>query len=1303
MASVESRQLALCAESESHETLSLAATDASHDQIVFATSCGSLICISRTAHQVVWNLLLFSGKDSVKDNIVGLEFMMDNEVLVVGTESGELFSVSVPTQSVEVVGNVEGGIMQMSASPDGELLAIATGLGMLLLMTSDWEVFYEIPLYDHTQLEASGLLRISWRSDGKYFATLDGGTRFSSEKELRIWERDTGTLHSRSKTFPSTSLGLDWIPNGSRLASAQSQDSTAQASRIIFFERNGLERGSFDIKGAVDASIECIKWSCNSELFAVLLKCGQFDAIQIWSFSNYHWYLKQEWHYSKENDIKFGWDPEKPMCLYTWTLSGQVQLLSLCWDSAVTGDSVALVIDGSFLLVTPLALGVVPPPMSFFQLKFCTSIRTVSFHQPGEGGSLVAASLSSGAISLVALPSVDKWDVLEGLESIIPDASFLEHTQTFPCMRLLSWLDSGTLVGIVSTDCNGVPLNSDSLWPPWEQPNYSRFELLLELEIYRGEESAEEAGLCKSNWSFKCINRNILDKRVLAMANHPSKELLIHFEDGSFSSYTSKRGLVKDVAEVPLKNLVFPSLWIQPLVAPASQILILIGLDEKGRLQVDSRVITKECTSFVVHRACINGKTLIHILHTTKQDVLLIDNVEVVLGAKECTGIVQDLSALSSKTNEKLAFGHKKQGREELLRARTVWERGSRLVTAVGGGKAAVILQTVRGNLETIYPRNLVIGSIVAALCESKFNEAVLLSRRHHINLNLIVDFQGWEFFMQQCVEFVRQVRNLNHVTELVCAVSAGNVTDNICQDLLLPFTKEFGNLNRESVVDNQPENPPKSTKVQSIMHAIRKALEGEVVASPKRELCILTTMARSDPPELEEALVRIKRLREEEMNQLIQEDGMNQSMENLSAEEALKHLLWLSDSKSVFNAALGLYDLHLAAMVAANSQGDPKEFLPLLQELEKMALPLMKYTIDHKLQRFEGALRNLAAAGSSHFNRCLELIRDHPNLFPIGKQLFKAEPERMAVLEAWGDYLLAEERFEDAAAAFSSCSQLHKALGAYRAGGLWQCVLVVAGVLGYAQEEVLRLAHELCEELQALGRPGDAARIALEHCKDPEDAVRLYIEAREWMEAVRVAYMCEEANLLDQIQSAALECASSFTTDFQEGLEKVGKYLARYLAVKQRRLLLEMKLKMGSPEDVEDDAASDVSSHVSGMSVYTTGTRSSKLSMHSSTRDRKQGGGKSRGGKIRAGSPGEEAALVEHLKGMKITDATLEGIQKLLQILILFQHDGVAEKLQRLVFQFQSSQQNAVLEADGSCGDDTRQSQWALEVLGTG
>ncbi|KAI8563942.1 hypothetical protein RHMOL_Rhmol03G0147900 [Rhododendron molle] len=69
------------------------------------------------------------------------------------------------------------------------------------------------------------------------------------------------------------------------------------------------------------------------------------------------------------------------------------------------------------------------------------------------------------------------------------------------------------------------------------------------------------------------------------------------------------------------------------------------------------------------------------------------------------------------------------------------------------------------------------------------------------------------------------------------------------------------------------------------------------------------------------------------------------------SAEEALKHLLWLSDGEAVYEAALGLYDLNLAAIVALNSQWDPNEFLPFLQELECMPTLLMQYSIDLKLQ----------------------------------------------------------------------------------------------------------------------------------------------------------------------------------------------------------------------------------------------------------------------------------------------------------------------------------------------------------------
>jgi elongator complex protein 1 len=59
----------------------------------------------------------------------------------------------------------------------------------------------------------------------------------------------------------------------------------------------------------------------------------------------------------------------------------------------------------------------------------------------------------------------------------------------------------------------------------------------------------------------------------------------------------------------------------------------------------------------------------------------------------------------------------------------------------------------------------------------------------------------------------------------------------------------------------------------------------------------------------------------------------------NLSAEEAPKHLLWLSYLDVVFLAASGLHNLHLAFVVSLNSQRDPKEFLPFLQELEDVLM----------------------------------------------------------------------------------------------------------------------------------------------------------------------------------------------------------------------------------------------------------------------------------------------------------------------------------------------------------------------------
>lgn len=283
---------------------------------------------------------------------------------------------------------------------------------------------------------------------------------------------------------------------------------------------------------------------------------------------------------------------------------------------------------------------------------------------------------------------------------------------------------------------------------------------------------------------------------------------------------------------------------------------------------------------------------------------------------------------------------------------------------------------------------------------------------------------------------------------------------------------------------------------------------------------------------------------------------------------------------------------MNLAAIVALNSQRDPKEFLPFLQELECLPLDIMCYNIDLKLHRFEKALKHVVSAGDPYYADCMRLMKQNPQLFPLGLQLIPDQAKKSQILEAWGDHLIDEKHFEDAAATYLCCSNLEKAMKSYRACGNWGGVLTMAGLLKLEKEQMMQLAHELCEELQALGKPGEAAKIALEYCGDVVNALSLLISAREWDEALRIAVMHSREDLISEVKNSSLDCASSLIGEYEESLEKVGKYLARYLAVRQRRLLLAAKIQADEQQmsDKEDDTASEASSNFSGMSAYTTG-----------------------------------------------------------------------------------------------------------------
>nr|ADE77886.1 unknown [Picea sitchensis] len=129
--------------------------------------------------------------------------------------------------------------------------------------------------------------------------------------------------------------------------------------------------------------------------------------------------------------------------------------------------------------------------------------------------------------------------------------------------------------------------------------------------------------------------------------------------------------------------------------------------------------------------------------------------------------------------------------------------------------------------------------------------------------------------------------------------------------------------------------------------------------------------------------------------------------------------------------------------------------------------------------------------------------------------------------------------------------------------------------------------------------------------------------------------------------------------------------------------------------EDVDDDTFSETSSNISGMSAYTLGKASnasgnpSTSSRGSHVRTRIRTRRKVHGGKIRAGSPGEEFALVEHLQSMVLSSRAQEELKLLLEVLLLLGEEEVARKLQNFAARYQSSQLAAVKDAEDKLAEE--------------
>jgi hypothetical protein len=81
---------------------------------------------------VLWTAALL--EPTPEQHVVGFSYVVDLEALCVALSSGELLLVHLQTREVEDVGGVEGGIVSVAWSPDGEYVVVVSAGGNLLLM-----------------------------------------------------------------------------------------------------------------------------------------------------------------------------------------------------------------------------------------------------------------------------------------------------------------------------------------------------------------------------------------------------------------------------------------------------------------------------------------------------------------------------------------------------------------------------------------------------------------------------------------------------------------------------------------------------------------------------------------------------------------------------------------------------------------------------------------------------------------------------------------------------------------------------------------------------------------------------------------------------------------------------------------------------------------------------------------------------------------------------------------------------------------------------------------------------------------
>lgn len=1193
---------------------------------------------------------LSSHVTSCEDHVIGMEYLTDAECVCLALSGGSILTCDVATGQLECVGEIEVGVSCMAWSPEQDLVVMVTKEDNLVLMTKDFDPLAEKTLHQKDFGEAQFInvgwgkkatqfhgsegkpkpeqlqekvskpavawddrrVRISWRGDGDFFACScidpDSGSRV-----VRIWTRDC-THHSTSETILGLEQTLSWKPSGSLIACTQLKP---HRSDVIFLERNGLQHGEFTFQiPPTDAHIRELLWNADSTVLCALCRCREVgeEWLQLWTVMNYHWYLKQEIRLAQSssggrpNFVGLLWDPVVPLKLHLLTERGQYISYTWKWTiseskslSALNCSGVA-VIDGSRVLYTPFRHSVIPPPMSGTQLQMPAQVSELAF-SPLPNCNDFLAVLSDFRVAMFSVAktaaSADSGGVVPRPEpKLVGIGSIATSDSSFHCLRQFVWWREDRLLGVGVAEEDGRGVCREVV-----------MQFSLDIDTDKNIIQIAKCSTVPCPGPVLCLYGN--PNTGTAIVQLTSGEVMkLNAEGSGLSPWLLDSGS-------PLKYDELVRCEKMELALFNGKERVIGHCESRCLLYIDDLKVISGCTSFAVHDEFLLLTTNAHILHLMPLN--------------------SDPKVITPVTVETIQAEDKSVRRVE---------RGSRIVTVVPAD-TRLVLQMPRGNLETVCPRVLVLSQVRRDLDRLQFGAAFRSMRTHRLNLNLVYDHNP-KAFMDNVPRFIEELGSVDYINVFLTELSNDDVTKT-----LYPRTLLAGHPDKE-LGEKDASVAPVEYKMDRVCRAVREVLVG--LGENHYFLSIITSYVKMSRPDLETVLTMIMKLKESQQKQppALGVKGPNGVV---TAARALKYTAYFVDINELYDIALGMYNLPLVIMVAEKSQKDPKEYLPFLNQLNRLPLDYRCYKIDAHLKRYKKALRYISKCGADKFEECFAFIREHA-LYQEALDIYtdRSSSEYKDIAKAYGNHLMEKTKYKASGIIFYQCCCYEEAFAAFEKAGCWEMAFVCSAKLQHSTADTIEAARRIATSLKSNRRFSEASRVFLDYAGDVEEAVVALLEGSLWAESLRLLHLHKRCDLVEtHLLPALVEAHESRLSLFQELSSNFTRHSERLVVVREEKKLKQAAILEGTyaVDEKDADLFSDTSS-VTGQSAIS--SQSSQLSKSSRRSSKSRRKGERKRLKLREGSVHEEEALLEALREIVSTvDSLQDDVSHLLPPLVQF------------------------------------------------